>query len=203
MGRRSEHTRDEMRDMALSAASVIVEQDGYQALTTRRVAQAIGYTVGSLYLMFDGLDDLILQLNAQTLEDMYQSLAPGAMAARTPHDRVLALGMGYIRFAREHHHRWRLLFEYQRPDNLPVWMQGKVDRLFYMVEVSIGELLPRISEHERRLAARALQSGVHGVCILGLSGRLDISSGITVEALVTSLVNNYLVGLTTAHAAKN
>ncbi len=46
MGRRSEHSRDEIREMAVNAAAEIVEKEGFQALTARKVAGSIGYTVG-------------------------------------------------------------------------------------------------------------------------------------------------------------
>ena len=44
MARRSDHTRDELRRMALDAARAIVEEDGLRGLSTRRLAKAIGYT---------------------------------------------------------------------------------------------------------------------------------------------------------------
>ena len=57
MGRRSAHSRDEIRDMAISAASKIVEKQGFQSLTARKVASEIGYTVGTLYHVFRNFDD--------------------------------------------------------------------------------------------------------------------------------------------------
>ena len=51
MARRSDHSRDEIREMALNAAKTIVEREGAAALSTRKIANEIGYTAGSLYLV--------------------------------------------------------------------------------------------------------------------------------------------------------
>ena len=67
MGRRSDHSRDELYVMALDAAESIVREDGFPALTARKVAARIGYTAGTLYNIFRNQDDLIIHLNARTL----------------------------------------------------------------------------------------------------------------------------------------
>ena len=70
MGRRSDHSRDEIREMAIAAAAEIVEKEGFQSLTARKVAGRIGYTVGTLYHVFRNFDDLVMHLNAQTIDEM-------------------------------------------------------------------------------------------------------------------------------------
>ena len=59
MARRSDHSREELREMALAATEEIIDQQGLAGLTARKVAAGIGYTVGTLYLVFRNLDDLI------------------------------------------------------------------------------------------------------------------------------------------------
>ena len=44
--------------MAMAAAREIAEKEGLRGLTARRIAREIGYTVGTLYNLFDNLDDL-------------------------------------------------------------------------------------------------------------------------------------------------
>ncbi len=74
MGRRSDHSREELGALALDAARKIVEQEGLRGLTARRVARDIGYTIGTIYNHFENLDDLIMQLNGQTLDSLYAAL---------------------------------------------------------------------------------------------------------------------------------
>src|SRR5262245_29039349 len=71
MARRSDHTREELYKLALDAARKIVGKEGLRGLSTRRVAGEIGYTAGTLYQLFDDLDDLIMRLNGTTLDALY------------------------------------------------------------------------------------------------------------------------------------
>ena len=80
MARRADHSREELYDNALAAAQRIVETDGFRALTARSVADAIGYSPGTLYNLFENLDDLIIHLNGRTLDALYDRLAPDAAA---------------------------------------------------------------------------------------------------------------------------
>ena len=63
MGRRNQHTREELRSIALQAAEELVVAHGLAGLSARKVVARIGYTVGSLYMVFRSLDDLIVQTN--------------------------------------------------------------------------------------------------------------------------------------------
>ena len=74
MGRRNEHSREELKALALRAAGEIVAESGAAGLSMREVARRIGYTVGALYIVFTNLDDLIVHLNEQTIMELRTAL---------------------------------------------------------------------------------------------------------------------------------
>ena len=74
MARRSDHSREELYEMALAAARDIVVADGLSGLTVRRVATAIGYSPGTLYNVFDDFYELVIHLNSRTLDAFYGHL---------------------------------------------------------------------------------------------------------------------------------
>ena len=119
MGRRSDHSREELFEMALSAAREIAEELGLDGLTIRRIAGRIGYSHGTLYNLFDDLDDLIIHLNGRTMDSLYEALA-SAPEANDPEACMLALAQGYITFTRENVKLWTLLFTHHRSDARPV-----------------------------------------------------------------------------------
>jgi AcrR family transcriptional regulator len=198
MARRSEHSRDEIREMALKAAERIVVREGYRGLTTRKVAAAIGYTVGSLYMVFHGLEDLVVQVNERTLKELHGELEGAATRCRVPSTCITALAHAYVRFAEEQRGRWSMIFEHRWPQPMPPAYRAQVLRMFEFVENMLRRILPRVPAVEIRTAARALWSGVHGVCVLTLSGKLDTAGKVAVYPLVDSLVENYLNGLSAA-----
>lgn len=196
MARRSDHSRDEMRAMALQAAETIVAREGAAGLSTRKIANEIGYTVGSLYLIFENLDDLIFQVNARTLDELALEL-DRARARKSETDAVLVeLGLTYLRFAASHRGRWDLIFGHGSPAKTatPDWYRGRIPVLFDRVEKILSELAPARKPEEVALAARALWGGVHGICTLALTDRLNITGLPDAEKLTVSLMENFLSG---------
>lgn len=70
MARRSEHTKEQLQSIIVDMGEKIISENGLKALTARRLSQNIGYTVGTLYNKFSNLDQIILHVNAKTLDKM-------------------------------------------------------------------------------------------------------------------------------------
>jgi len=198
MARRSDHSRDELREMTLTAAEQIVVEQGYEGLSARKVAAAIGYTVGTLYLVFENLDDLILHINARTLDRLHARMTELQANAGDASDYLLQLGETYIAFADEDPHRWAMVFEHRFSENrsVPEWYQEKIARMFAMVEEGLEPLAKDHTRQEITQAARALWGGVHGICILALTDNLGVVGVESVQGLTQSLISNYLKGFT-------
>ena len=196
MARRSDHSREQIREMALEAAERIVFDQGPEGISARKVASAIGYTVGTLYLVFDNLDDLLMQVNGRTLDRLHDRMVADQAGLVEPRARLLQLGRTYLRFAEEEPHRWALIFTPRSPASPanPDWFARKVARMFELVEQGLQPLAGAHSPQQLRLAARALWSGVHGVCILAVTGRLPMAGVDSVDELAESLMENYLRG---------
>ncbi len=200
MARRSDHSREEIREMALSAAEHIVVEQRYEGLSARKIAKAIGYTVGTLYLVFENIDDLILQINARTLDRLHALMVASQANSGDATDDLLQLGQAYIRFADDDPHRWAMVFEHRFSENrvMPDWYQEKITRMFTMVEEGLEPLAKQRSQQEIKQAARAIWGGVHGICILALTDTLGIAGVASVQELTQSLISNYLKGFTSS-----
>lgn len=206
-GGRGGGTRDALRAQALQRATEIVTAGGIGALTARKLAGDLGCSVGTLYNLFDNLDELILRVNARTLDDLGSRLtavSDGRAAGTGDRATLVALALAYVAYARSEPQRYGILFEHRMAGGaaLPSWYAEKVDGLFAIVERVLRPLLPGVAgpdvgqpDARSRTAAAVLWSSLHGICTLGLSGRLDQITGATVEAMATDLVETYLAGL--------
>ncbi|HYQ72852.1 MAG TPA: TetR/AcrR family transcriptional regulator [Gammaproteobacteria bacterium] len=198
MARRSDHSREELQEMTIKAAEHIVVEQGYEGLSVRKVAAAIGYTVGTLYLVFENLDDLILHINARTLDRLHARMIESQAHCVDAGDCLLELGQAYIRFADEDPHRWAMVFEHRLSEGhvMPAWYQEKIVRMFALVEEGLEPLAETHTRDEITQASRALWGGVHGICILALAGNLGIAGVESVQDLTNTLITNYLKGFT-------
>ena len=198
MARRNDHSRDEIRDMAITAAIKVLRDEGVNGLSTRKVASAIGYTVGTLYLVFRNVDEMLLHVNATTLDELYFLLSAELDKPITPAQKIKNMSLSYLEYARLNHARWSLLFTHQIPpeETIPHWFDDKVKGLFGLVSVPLREMLPGLQPEDCIRAVRVLWSGVHGACDLGLSDKLTLGGEVKTEDLIDSLVENYLNGMT-------
>ena len=199
MARRSDHSREELREMTITAAEQIVVEQGYAGLSARKVAAAIGYTVGTLYLVFENLDDLILHINARTLDRLHARMTASQAQCGHASDCLLQLGQVYIQFADEDPHRWAMVFEHRFSEEqvAPAWYLEKVARMFTLVEEGLEPLAGQRTRDEITHATRALWGGVHGICILALTDNLGVTGVDSVQGLTQTLITNYLKGFTT------
>jgi AcrR family transcriptional regulator len=196
MGRRSEHTLDEIKAMAIAAAEKLVIEHGVSHLTTRKVAAAMGYTSGTLYLVFKNVDDLILQINGRSLDKMQQHMRDFAKGCKAPRERVKALCMGYLDYANLNPNLWSLVFEnrWNSGFSRPSWYQAKKMACFAPLEEELKLLAKGRSEDEVALAAGALWSAVHGVQVLHATGKLEAARTSPLERLAVFQVENFLRG---------
>jgi len=200
MARRSDHSHEEIREMVLEAAEQIIVEHGHGGLTARKVASEIGYTVGTLYLVFKNIDDLIMHINARTLDRLHQLMTDGEMKNLTAVEHLMQLGQIYIHFAYCDPHRWALIFEH-RPSNdrpTPNWYVKKVMHMFSVVEEALEPLNPHRAKTEITQVACALWAGIHGICILGITRKLGDVGEDFVQDLARLLMVNYLNGFTSS-----
>lgn len=197
MGRRNEHSREQQREMAIAAAELLLVKDGYAGLSMRKVADAIGYTVGNLYLLFQNQDDLLAVINERTTDAIYAHLCGAQETGATPQQRLLALARSYIEFAQNHPHRFRMMFEHQLPPEMRPRQSSdvRIRRMFELVELALQPLLPAAKPEALRLAATGLWSSVHGVCMLAVTGKLQWSGLPSYRPLSDLVVGTFLKGL--------
>jgi len=203
MGRRSIHTAEELRELILRAATEVIESDGLAGLSAREIARRIGYSPGTLYNVFENLDDLVLTIEARLLDRLDARLNE-VPASHDPATHLRLLAGAYLKFTHENPKLWNLLFEHHMPagHNVPPWYQVKLDQLMGRIEKAVEPLVGDSEPSAAKRAARVLWAGVHGITSLSTADKL---SNITLEAtgaLVDDLVTTYLAGLASERQMK-
>lgn len=173
---RKERQKAELRELILEAARRIVDEEGLQALTMRKIAEAIEYSPATIYLHFENRDDIALQLVREGFEALLRHLVPAAAIA-DPLERVEEIGRRYLAFAEAEPARYRLIFmENARLSSAIMLRLGETadnpgDGAFALLERSVAELIAcgRWRGGDARLVASLLWSSLHGIAALKLS----------------------------------
>jgi len=202
MGRRSTHTPQQLRELILDAAQDIIQAQGLAGLSAREIARRIEYSPGTIYNMFENLDDVVLHVEARVLDALDKRLS-ALLQEGSAAGKVGRLAQGYLAFTHENPRLWNLLFEHHMPKDtaLPPWYQQKLEGLMARVEEALAPLFPPGREADRQRAARVLWAGVHGVTSLSTADKLSVVTTDTASRLVDDLVATYLAGLASEVAA--
>ncbi|CCQ72927.1 TetR/AcrR family transcriptional regulator [Magnetospira sp. QH-2] len=194
MARRSDHSPEELRDLIVSTARRLALKEGLRGITSRGIAKSMGYSAGTLYNHFKDLDDIIMHLNSDTLDGLYQALADCDRQG-PPETVVIGLARRYIDFIVVNAALWSIVIEHRPPDQTlrPAFLEEKVARLLGLVEQGLAPLFSPAQRMEQQRAARVLWTGVYGVCALGIGGKLDPSD--TMTGLAEDFITHYIAGL--------
>jgi len=188
MGRRNEHSREELRELALRAAGEIVSQGDGKG----------GYTVGALYIVFQNLDDLIVSLNEQTVIELREALERIRGRANQPAQNLRLLVAAYLGFALLNTARWRLVFEHRLPEGqkAPPTYAGHTAAIFALVGRHLREAGAAKDDESAKELATALWSGAHGICMLAVTGKLQVVTQASVQRLLDVLLDRFLADVT-------
>jgi len=145
------------RHQIVAAARDILEQLGYDGLTMRRLAEALGIRAPSLYKHFPDKATVEVALMQIGLQEAGEAMAP-ALRSRIP---LAALLAAYRRFALDHPHLYRLMTT--RPLPRERLAPGVESGAAAPLMAAVGGDLDR---------ARAVWGMAHGLVLLELDGRL-------------------------------
>ena len=139
----------------VAAARELLEREGPDALSMRRIAERLGIRAPSIY---KHLPDKQALENA-LISEGFEEAAIVFESALEDHDPLLAIALAYRRYAQEHPHLYRLMTE--RPLQRERLAAGAEERA----------ALPLVQVAGDNDAARALWAFAHGMTILELNGR--------------------------------
>ena len=190
-----------LRERLIDAAERTIASKGLAALRARDLARETGCAIGTIYNVFEHLDELVLGVGSRTLVMLDAALAAARPAVRDSTatkavDDLIRLALAYLEFAATHTVRWRALFEHRMSEDrpLPEWFVEQQHRLFAQVEQPLTTLLPELDREGRRVLARTVFSAVHGIVALGLEEKLVSLSLSDLAGQLTAMVRAIAAG---------
>jgi AcrR family transcriptional regulator len=173
MGRRSDHSRNELEELILAEGHRLMAETGYARFSAREVAKRIGYSIGTIYNVFGSLDVLLLAINSRTFTAWAAWLRDKLAVAEEDGDadRIAALVAGYFDFAARNTNLWMAIYDHRPPDmEMPESYRRQRAGLTGIVEEEIARVLPKDRRSEAQALARSLVALVHGHCVFALNG---------------------------------
>lgn len=165
----------DLKPAVLAAAEQILETEGVDALTLRAVARMVGVSHTAPKNHFGDLEGLLSELAAVGYRRFGAALS-GAMERESagPRQRLKAMGLAYVAFARKHPGLFVLMYRSDRLDMNSSSLRDAIENIRQSLKNATTSVAPAMSLAPLQLAARATASWalVHGFAMLLLDGRL-------------------------------
>lgn len=187
--------RDALRARLIEAAEKRMEVNGLTGLRARDITKDAGCALGGLYTAFGDLDDLVLHINARTLDRLSDALA-AAMDDLAPKDALLAIALEYGHFAEANRPLWDALFDHKPAKDAPTpdWFIDRQRAVMSHVVTPLHALQPGLTEADLHLRARTYFSAIHGIVSISLQGRFVGLPGDHLDAEISRFVGYVLAG---------
>ena len=99
---RRERERAQREKLIITAARELAEAEGWQAVTTRRLAERIEYSQPVLYSHFTGMDAIMAAVAVEGFADLADEVRAARIAAPDTHRALAAVSAVYTAFADRH-----------------------------------------------------------------------------------------------------
>src|ERR1700757_226938 len=156
----------ERRQQILAAAGPVAEADGWAAVTSRRLADAIGYTQPVLYGHFPGGKTEIMRTVALAGFAELAAVTVAAMRGKTGPQAVAAVADVYLGFAAAHPSLYEAMFE------LPIDARFAQDDSEAELRSGFSALGAALGTDGDGTATELLWSALHGMSLLERAGRM-------------------------------
>ncbi|MBN8644127.1 MAG: TetR/AcrR family transcriptional regulator [Planctomycetes bacterium] len=198
-----------VQEKILDAAREQFLSGGYEAVSLRKIAEAIEYTPPAIYTHFKDKTDLLREVcrrDFAALDEVFLKL--GTVA--DPVERIYRIGTTYIRFAHEHPKHYRFMFMTPglatvvppTAEDLAQANDPDQDAYAFLVmtvkqAIAAGRFREEYAGAE--LSAQTLWAGVHGVASLEVThaecpwvrlGPLEARSGAMCAAVLRGMLKN-------------
>jgi AcrR family transcriptional regulator len=206
---RRERERLETRTKIMDAARDLFAREGYEAVSMRRIAEAIEYSATAIYVHFKDKQDLLLEICRADFGAFGHMLAE-LQAVADPVERIRRMGHAYVRFGVQHPNHYRLMFmtkvDYPKGAVETDANHGNVDADGYALlklscQQAIDQGRVRREYADADLLAQAFWAAVHGITSLQITKAKDPwITWVGLEPLAAAVIDAVLRGATVGDA---
>jgi AcrR family transcriptional regulator len=158
------------RQLITATARTLAEQEGWDAVTTRRLSAEIEYSQPVLYKHFSGMEDIVASVALQGFGELAGALSAARGAAAGGRDALARVAHAFIGFARDNPALFDAMFT--RPTTLPFAAEDTPAEL----NAGFAELRAAVDlvagTRDPDTLAEVVWASLHGLVTLDRSGRL-------------------------------
>jgi AcrR family transcriptional regulator len=162
--------RDQRRQVIVDAARELAEAEGWESVTTRRLADRIEYSQPVLYSHFEGKDAIVTAVAFKGFDELSAILHDARKKAGSPNVEPRAVAYAYMDFARANPALYEAMFTLTVGLTFPESdSQSPLVASFVEFRDALG---PLAGDRDLETFTEITWSALHGLATLSRAGRL-------------------------------
>lgn len=147
---------------------------GYEGVTMRQLAEALGCSPKTPYRYFKDKAEILATVRAQAFSQFADTLEAAAAKGEGPLDKARLVGGAYLRFAEEHPHAYRIMFEIDQPisDEHPELMRESKRARTFVTQQAEEMVKAGLIDADPVLFGWCMWAATHGMVMLKQAGML-------------------------------
>ncbi|MET8862033.1 TetR/AcrR family transcriptional regulator [Nonomuraea sp. NPDC004580] len=167
---RKERERAQREKLIIAAARELAETEGWEAVTTRRLAEEVEYSQPVLYSHFKGKDAIVTAVALEGITDLAAELHAARTAAHDPAAALAGLSTAYVAFAEQRPALYEAMFS--RHVDLPFATPEAPQALKEAFGEFVAAVRPYAHGTAPEMLAEILWAALHGQVTLMRGGRI-------------------------------
>lgn len=177
---------DDFREALCEEATRLFAAHGYEGVTMRALARALGCSAMTPYRYFENKAEIFDTVRSAAAQRFGESIEAAARSHRDHRTRLRALTRAYVDFALLEPHAYRIMFELHQPARPGPEVAQDLRGWRSMKQAVTEAIEAGAIAGDPDVVAHLFWSGVHGIVALHLSGMLGL--GMDLDALVEAFV---------------
>jgi AcrR family transcriptional regulator len=173
---RKAREKEELKALILKASMKLFVDKGIEQTTIRNIADAIDYSIGTVYVYFKDKNAILHALHSQCFNELGGQFRV-LYNVKDPMERLKAMGKVYIQFAMENPDKYDLMFNSRAPmeflNNIQAkeWDEGAAT--FDVLLTTVKECIKagHFKGHNPEPLSYLIWSCMHGMCSLEIRAR--------------------------------
>ena len=196
--------KDKTKEALLQVGRTLVVENGVEALSARKLAQAANSSVGMIYNIFGTMDNYIAEQNMITLNELYKKME-SVVLSKNPFNNLNRYADVLTVYIESNPNLWYLLYNSQLSVNARKNSFAS-SRILKKIDVLIGsqalKLIKGIGIKDKRLVIKVLEMSLFALSGYLLGNSLNSKSELNRGNLCKLLMNTYMAGLASLKGSK-
>jgi AcrR family transcriptional regulator len=200
---RKERQRKEVRDRILESAWHLVNEDGWQSLSIRKIADAIEYSVPVIYDHFENKEAILNEFNIRGFKLLGDKLKEAKYRHLTASAQLEAIAYAYWDFAFENREYYQLMYGLGMPSCESLTNVPELMAFIDTIHSTISQLLLE-SGNERSnswMKVHSFWSMLHGLVSINLMTPPVSHLGLEPEEMNKMILKDFITGFLKGLAA--